>query len=411
MAVVTAEVKKELLGLTKDDCTVPFLISKISKTTKISRNEAGERRGFNVKPPEWDLKAKLHLKAGEYINEKDEDTTLGRFLFNKLIIEGTIESIIPGRYLNQTVTSKSMGKIIGDISTALMEKRIQLMPNVTEFIQHFEFYGLMLCSAVSPSLTPGLLSVQEDVRAYRDKLYEEAEAKGEVTLNVAVEIEDKVIAFAAKKLANDPGMTLFKSGSRGSFEDSYKMMALTVGPVKNPATGKYDIIKSNYIDGIEKKDLPAMGNAMVNGAYPKAIGTADGGYITKQFNAVFQGIVLDEPGTDCGSKGYLPTFLTAKNYPNYMWQYAVAKSGKIVCMTSENKDLFLNKVINLRTPMGCLTPKLCNACAGDRFYKLGIRDVGLTAARLPNSIMNAGMKAFHVTKIHFHTVNPDDLLI
>lgn len=408
MPAVSADLKKQLLALKPEDCTVPFLISKIAKTTKIKRDQSGARSGFQVKPPEWDLRATMHLKAGEYINQKDVDTTLGSFLFNKLLIEDKISAIWENGYFNEVATKKSIGKLINAVSTGLTERKIPLMPNVTGFIQSFEFYGLMLVPALAASLTPALLSVQTDLREERDKLFSNMGDNPDITK--VVEAEDKLVAMAADKLKNDPGMSLFTSGARGSFDDNYKMMSLTIGPVYNNATGQYDVIKSNYIDGIQKRDLPAMGNVVVNAAYPKAVGTADGGYITKQFYSVFQSISLDEKGTDCGSKGYLTVYMTSSNYSDYMYQYAVV-NGKMVLMTYENRNEFMNKMVQMRSPIGCRSPKLCNACMGERYYMLGIQNAGLTAGRLPNSILNAGMKAFHATKVHLNTVNLDTLVI
>lgn len=409
MANVTPELKKQILAMKPEDLTVQFILSKVSKTTKIERDADGNRKGFKISGPEWDLTQTCHLKAHEYINEKDIDTTLGSILFNKLCIENRLQPSVPGGFYNEVVTNKSIAKLLNQVVKDLMDKKIQLMPNVTDFIRNFEFYGMMLCAGLSPSLTPGILSVQDEVRDYRDKLFAEV-PEGELDAQKAVEIEDKVLAFAKEKLKDDPGMTLFDSGSRGSFNDNYKMMSLTVGPIANPATGGYDIVKSNYIDGITKKELPAMGNCIVNGAYPKAVGTADGGYITKQFYAVFQGIKIDEDGSDCGSHGCLTVFMTDKNYGDYMWQYAMV-NGKPVLMDSDNQSKFMNKLVKVRTPMGCIGHDICNICAGERFKRLGIDNAGLTAGRLPNSILNAGMKSFHVTKVEFSEVDPDALLI
>lgn len=407
MATVSAALKAELLKLKRSDLTVPFLVSKISKTTKMETDENGKKT-FKVKEPEWNLQAKLFLKAGEYINTEDVETTLGSFLVNKLMIEDYVESVVDGHYYNEVITKKSFGKLIDKISMALMENKLPINPNVVKFIQAFEFYGLMLCSATSPSFTPGIFSVQDKIRDRRDELF--AKYDDNPNLNEAVKIEDQLTAEAQKMLKGDPGMTLFDSGSRGSFDDNYKMMSIMAGPVKNPATGKYDIVKNNLIDGVERKDLPALANTVVNAAYPRAVGTAEGGYLTKQFYAVYQSISMDEPGTDCGSKGYQPAFLTDANYGDYMYQYAVV-NGKLVLLTDDNRKQFINTAVKLRSPIGCLGHKLCSKCMGERFYRLNIRNVGLTAGRMPNSIMNASLKSFHSTKVNLTQVDPNKLLI
>lgn len=409
MAVVSAELKRKLLSLKKEDLTVSFLLSKIAKTTKIEYDENGKRK-FIVKEPEWNLKAKMKLLKGEYINKTDIDTTLGRFIFNKLIIEDFIDSIIPNGYYNETVTKKNFDKLLNNtVATALMENKIPLIPNVTKFIQYFEFYGLKLVAGISPSITPALFEVNSQIAEKKKELL--AKVGDNPTTNDYVKIEDQLVDYANGILKDDPGMTLFKSGSRGSFEDNYKNMSIMIGPVKNPGTGKYDFVESNYVDGIEKKDLPAVGNSIVNAAYPKAVGTEKGGYLTKQFFAVYQSITLDEHGTDCGSKGYLTVTLTTNNIHDYLYQYIVEVGGKLVLLTDENSEQYIDKTVQFRTPLGCLNDKICNKCAGERYYKLGIENAGLTAGRVSNGLMNLSMKAFHITKVKLNKVDPDKLLI
>ena len=153
MATVSAALKRELLALTKQELTVPFLVSKISKTTKNTRDANG-KRSFDITPAPWNCQDRMRLKAGEYINTVDVDTTLGSFLVNKLIIEDNLNDVIPGGYYNDVITKKNFDKLINLVSMALMEKKIPIDPNVVRFLQAFEFYGLMLCAAISPSMTP-----------------------------------------------------------------------------------------------------------------------------------------------------------------------------------------------------------------------------------------------------------------
>lgn len=407
--MVSAQLKSELLALKKEDLTVDFLVSKIATTTKATKDPRTGKRGFIRQKPQWDLQDTMILNPGEYINIKKEETTVGIFLVNKLLFEGTVADILDGHYVNETMTNKTFGGIMDRISIALMEDKIPLNPNVVKFIQAFEFYGLMLCSAVSPSFTPAIFTVQDEVRKERDAMF--AKCNGKPNLSEAVKIEDSLVKMAKDRLKGDPGMDLFDSGARGNFDDNYKMMSIMVGPVRNPSTGKYDIVKSALTDGVHKDELTAMANTVVNAAYPRAVGTAEGGYITKQYYAVYQSIQVGEAGSDCGSKGYLPVFLTSSNFKSYTWQYIVGKDGSLTLLTNENAPKYFNQLIYLRSPIGCLSPKICNKCIGERFFKLGVENVGLTTGRLPNSIMNTSLKAFHNTKVHFSKVDPDKLLI
>ena len=61
----------------------------------------------------------------------------------------------------------------------------------------------------------------------------------------------------------------------------------------------------------------------------------------------------------------------------------------------------------MRMPATCTGNKICNICAGDRFYLLGITDVGLTANRLANSLLNGGMKKAHDTTVRTFDLTKD----
>jgi len=400
--ILSEEDKKFLLSLDKDTITASQIISIFGNTTK--------KGSFEVSPPRIRPNAVLHLKAGEYINKKDVETTAGIFLFNKLMIEGKIDSIMEDGYVNDTITKKKFSKIMSIVSENLMNKKITL-EKVVEFLTAFEFWGLKLIVPFSPSFTMNVLKPNEEVKKEKERLLKEYEEGDDKSLTKMVEIEDKLIAAAAKANKGDPGMTLYDSGSRGSFDDNYKNISIMLGPSKNPATNQYTFVTNNYIEGVDKKDLPILGNNVVSASYPKAVGTEVGGYLTKQFYAVFQSIVVDKPGTDCGTKGYIQITLTDNIINDFLYQYIIGEKGKLILLTPENADKYLNKTVKMRSPMACISDKICSKCAGTRFETMGIENIGLTTGRISNTLLNAGMKNFHITKVKMDKVDVDSLLL
>ena len=76
---VTEQQKKELLALNQDDLSVSLISKLFGKTTSKKDGK------FVVNEPVYNIRALMHLDAGEYINKEPVDTTVGSFLFNKLI--------------------------------------------------------------------------------------------------------------------------------------------------------------------------------------------------------------------------------------------------------------------------------------------------------------------------------------
>ena len=85
-------------------------------------------------------------------------------------------------------------------------------------------------------------------------------------------------------MENDPAMDMFMSGAGGSFENNFKNMFIMRGSVQDPDPRKsYNIITSNYVDGISKEEYSKIANTLAAGPYSRAKKTELGGYWEKLF--------------------------------------------------------------------------------------------------------------------------------
>ena len=393
--------KKELLAIDANTVTVSDIATWFGYTAKRDAENP-----FAVNEPKFNTMWKLHLDANEYINKEPVDTHVGIFLFNKLFIEGTVEDAIPNGYYNEVITAGKFKKLMSLISEGIMNEVIPIVPNIYNFLRNYEFWSLKLVTVFSPSFTSKMLSRNPQVEAAKKEVLDGIENEDVTTM---VNAEDKLVDMVDKITAGDPGKTVFNSGARGSFENDYKNMMVSVGPTQNPVTGEYDFIKSSYLGGISKQDLAAAGNIIINAEYPKALGTAKGGYLTKQFYAVFQNIVYGEPGSDCHTNQGLIVEVTKDNIGDYIDQYAFGKTGPVL-ISKENAQNWIGKKIKVRSPMFCTDECICNKCAGERFYKLGIRNAGLTTNNISSRILNSSLKLRHSLKIKLNTANLDTIL-
>ena len=393
-----------LLALDKDKITVSLLTKMFAHRTKKGGN------AFDVKPPEFDTSWKLVLAPGEYINKEQVQTTVGIFLFNKLLIEGDISSIIPNGYYNEIITKKKMNKLLDLIADAVKNRILPVKPSLYEFLRAYEFWGLKLVTIFSASYSMAMMNPSKEFRDKKEAVL--ATIKGDSVADM-VAARTKLLDEARKEVQADPGMSLFTSGSRGSFDNDFGNMFVAIGPVDNPGTGGVDFIKSNYINGISKEDLVAAGNIVINSEYPKAIGTARGGYMTKQFNAVFQSIAVGPKDSDCGTKGALEVTLTPEILHLYVDQYIDLGNGKLLLITPNLDSKYLNHPIKIRSPMYCLRlddNTVCNHCAGERFYKVDIKNMGLTATDLSGQMLNANMKLRHSLLMEMDKIDPAKII-
>lgn len=391
--------KNKLLSMKPDD----FSVSEITKLFGFHSSKDGK-----IQSPLINQSDILTLKAGEYINKKDIVTNAGRLLLNKLIIEDKIQHILPDGYYNEVMTSKAFGKLSKLIADSMLSGALSV-EDCVRFLKAFEFYGLKACPIFSPSFTEGVLKPKKSVIDEKEKILKTKDTEN-MSVDEIIDLEDQLVSMAAKANKNDAGMTLYDSGSRGSFDNDYKNISVMIGAMMNPETGKYEMMSSNYMDGIKKEDIPKAANGVVNASYPRAVNTAVGGYLTKQFYSVFQSIMVDKKDTDCGSKFTLNFVLTEDNYKDFEFQY-IMENGKPVELNPSNKSKYIGKLIHMRSPMGCLWDKTCNCCAGNRYYYSDIQNVGLTTGRVSNTLMQKQMKKFHNSKLHHSEVDPDKLLL
>lgn len=259
---LSKEDKELLLSYRQESLTVPVI------TKLFSKHAIRENGKFQIMPPKFNVQSPFHLFAKEYINEKDVDTTVGSFLFNKLFVEGMLEPVIENGYFNEVVNKKGFGKLTDAISNGVMMGKISVEPTLIRWLKYYEFYSLKLSTLFSASYTEGMIKQNLSVVKEKERLLKTRKIESPKDMT---DIEDELVAKSHDILKNDPAITLFDSGARGSFDNDYKNMNIMVGPVATPGKDEFTLMKSNYITGIQKEDIVAAANSLVNAAYPKAV--------------------------------------------------------------------------------------------------------------------------------------------
>lgn len=401
--VLSEQEKKMLLHMTPKDITAKWIIDNFSdKAVKDSNGK------IKIVVSKYQPNDRINLEKGEYFNKEAIQTTVGLFIFNKLLIEEKFSEVVG--YVNETVNASVQKKIDGKLAKALLEDKITT-DDFVQYLNRTQWLSMQFNPILVNSFTMKTLKPDPAIMAERDKLIKQNREKldkGDVV--TAVKIEKAIQEMAKKKLDGDPGMDLYDSGARGSFGNNYKNIALMKGPVLNPTTGKWDIIESNYMEGIRKKEIPIYGNSIVTGAYPKAVATAISGYLGKQLTSAFQAITLDKKGSDCKTTMTVKILLTPSLVKDMTFRYII-DNGKIVLLTDENIKSYVGKYINLRSPKFCIGDKLCNICAGELFNKLGLKNVGLTTARVASTVSNLNMKKFHDSTASIQKIDLDNIII
>ena len=396
--------KKTLLDMKPDDFTFEYLVNTFGVVSD----------GKSVFSPKFKCGDRFVLNPGEYPGVKEATTTtIGRYVFNVVLFKER-EFVNDIGYINSTMTDDAFKKVEKSISRLLLFDMCST-DDVKRYIDRRDWLCLQLHSVITTSFTEGVIKIPKEVKQLRDELFKKyADELKSGNAKVMSEIENQLVAKTKEVLKDDPGMDLYNSGARGSVGNNMKNMLIVRGAVSDPSTGEFVNVLSALNDGMRKEDIPSASNIIVSGAYPKAVGTAVSGYVSKQLLSACQTEIADEDSnSDCGTKRGVRTYISEHNYEKYIYRYIMV-NGKPVKLDDFNIRSYIGKVVELRSPMSCLKTKhgcLCHYCVGDFPYMIGNLNIGLSGSKVGTTLTNLGMKKFHNNVIKYRKLNPEEMLI
>lgn len=354
----------------------------------------------------------ITIPAGRYgrdINPNLEDftTTVGKLIANKIFIEAKDGILANIGWWDDTLTKKSYGKLFDKIGYLRLEDKISL--------DEYKYFCIStqavmpFVSILSNGYTDDMLVISKKINKKKAELmkkYAKEIAAGDVKTVDAIQEELK--AYAKELLKDDPSMDMYNSGSMGSFDNNFKNMFIMKGAAKDPDPSKgYNIIMSNYIDGVAPDEYVKFANTLAEGPYSRGKKTEDGGYWEKLFVSAFQHIKLDEEGTDCGTKRYIKMEVNDNNIATIMYNYVIEDDGSLTEITSDNRDKYIGKEVKMRFSSLCESKGcICSKCAGNLWYRLGFKNVGTMTPQIPSTVKNVMMKAFHDSQISLTEMDP-----
>ena len=393
--ITDKELYQELLSLKESDITSSYIYDLF-----------GEYDGVTKCNP-YDL---LDIPAGYYGPEGKKHqnkftTTVGIWLFNKWFIEQDLFDLFG--YVNKTIDSGQLDDMNQALSYALMEDRITVQV-LKRYLMKTQLV-MQFVTVLAPNYSEELLTVSVKIDKKKDELikkYKKELDEGDTV--VADQIEKELIAYAKELLKDDPAMDSFVSGARSNINNNFKNMFIWKGATRDPnpdAKQQFRIATSNYMEGIKREEYSLYSNSGIEGAYSRGKKTEHGGYLENLTTMAYQDLILDEPGTDCGTDRYIEDTITPKNVNRYIYNNIIMPDGKLVELNSQNMERFMGKKVKMRMAYLCPHEKPCNACAGNFYYKLGIKNVGLTLMQVFSIYKNKSMKAFHDSTVQLTEID------
>lgn len=348
-------------------------------------------------------------KGRYYGNTEPIKTNIGRFMLNKAIIPENIYVHIG--FFNERWTSKSVGKLNSSISSKLLDAIIS-PKDVIVYLDKLQFYGFSINSTANPSMTDKTVFLPDSFYKKKEQLAKENKVAIEAGDTVVTnKMEKELLSYAKEIIGNDPGMDLFDSGAKASFDNNFKLLNVMKGSIMDLSTGQYKTSTTHYMGGVKKEESHLFADSMVAGAYARGVGTQIGGYLVKKYMAAFQSVILDEKGSACNTVRTMSILLTKDNIDLFKFRN-IKEGSKVVELTPEIQSKYIGRKVEMYDPMYCINDKICNRCAGQLYYKLNIQNIGLTASKISSLIMQKSLKKFHDNTLKIYDIQDvDDLTI
>ena len=343
-----------------------------------------------------------------YKGQKEINTTIGRFVANKFILEQSGVIALTG-FIDSELGKKGLGKLDDKIGHLYMIDEID-RSQYNKYTDARDCLGYWLNGMLAHSISERMLKPLPEVNKRKEELFKKYEKEiNDGNIDVMTKISNELIAYAKEILKDDPGMDLYNSGDL-DFGNNYRNNAILRGAVMNKLTDKYDFVGTSLMDGIEIKDIPIHANSILSSQFPASIATAGSGYKGKQLAALLQMTSIDEDGTDCGTTNLIPINITDFNVDKMLYTYIDDGGGQLTLLDESNINSYIGKRVRMRSPMSCKNNKICSKCAGKLFYHLGIKHVGLFALQIAHSGLNLALKAKHNSVVDIFMMYPDSML-
>ena len=367
--------------------------------------------------PNFKPTARIGLTPDQYPYVKETtETTLGQLIMNRYLLEqwGIIQHL---GYYNKPIDSKGLGNLNTEVNNLVLEGKITT-DDLVNFIDARDRLGLWCAPFLAVSITASLLLPMENVNKRKAELFKQRAADlasdNPVTQIMANnDIEKELMDLVRENLKSDSGYDLYRSGD-GNLDNNYKTINVMRGAVFDNAKKRYHVVDSSLMEGIKPRDITPFANSVVAAAFPSAVGTADSGYMSKQFIAVLQSEHLDpDPNSDCGTQSTIPVKVTDKN-KQYLIFRNIKENGKLKKTTLHNIDEYVGKTINLYSPQCCCNKAICSKCAGDLFKVMSdgqVTNIGMLMSQITMKALNLKLKSKHNLSQNAGFIKPEECFL
>lgn len=346
------------------------------------------------KKPECGLYDTVKIK----VNGKRIETTLGRYIFNKVIFWEIWDTPYM-EFLNEPVYSDVLGQQFSYVGQLIIEKKVD--PRcIHRMIDLSSEFGMRLANVYNAGLTYTMLNPDETFTNFRDKKLDAVKEKvldhGDLESMIAAEKE--ILDYAKKYYKDDDMAEIYESDNKAKWDNDFKTLNVSMGALPKLTGGKPSVVFECLADGISPEYIPDLTNVGMVGSTNRAKQTALAGAGNKDLGNGLQSVVAIKG--DCGSTKGIQMHPTKRS--EILNRYVLVHK-KPVKVTLENVDDFLHKDIEVRDVIHCheKNGNYCSTCTGDYIFEATNSKkvhIGMMVTDVASAILNMFMKSTHNLK-------------
>lgn len=332
-------------------------------------------------------------------------TTFGILLFNIILFWETVGKVIP--YQNKELTPGLVRANIAAIAYDDPKEGEQVpegkapMSRVLEISRNSNYlegilYAIVKCGSKDS------LTVSKEVIALKNKLLKENKDRLSDPL-VFNDIVEQCVNLDYEIQMKGESATFYIDKTYVS--NCRKRMFIMFGIEFNSELNIWVPLTDPLTSGWDPNYLADYINTAVEGAYNRGKATGEGGARVKDILRIIASAHIE--GDDCGVTIGEPIML--RKYNKALWiGGSIIDKGKVVMLTPENYDNYIDKVVTMRVPQNCQVKEgnFCRTCLGQGLGAYTNR-IASDVTRVPTTFMLTRMKASHISGSSNSVVNWD----
>jgi len=341
--------------------------NEIKEKIVITSNLSSPSNEYLTTTPSQDIILGIYYLTSEefskkIITYKEHKLLIGRAEFNRQL---------PKDYpvVDKKISEKGLLRILNDIKNKYpQEETIVILDNIKK--TGFKFatlYGTTMSLKDFPIV--GAKKIRHDIFSHSS-------------------IRNQLTAFSDPSLIDElkekfKYSYMIESGARGSW-GQVKQLILSRGFISN-FDGEIlpHPIKNSLVDGLTQKEFFYSTYGCRKGLLDVALNTGTSGYLSRKLIFTCANLQIDKDLDDCGTTDLLEVDVKNNRKARMLInRWALNEEDKTLYkITEDNYKNIIGKIIFIRSPILCKSPKICKKCYGDLYKILNSRFIGIIAAQ------------------------------